>query len=47
MFQLTKEELEILMSKNLTSSWGGHRKPPRVFTEQGIYLLKNQPLVLK
>ena len=31
MFQLTKEELEILMSKNSTSSWGGRRKPPRVF----------------
>ena len=39
MFQLTKEEFENLMSKNSTSSWGGRRKCPRVFTEQGIYML--------
>ncbi len=39
MFQLTKEEFENLMSKNLTSSWGGRRKLPYVFTEQGIYML--------
>ena len=39
-FQLTKEEYEkILKSKNLTSSWGGIRKLPYVFTEQGIYML--------
>lgn len=28
-----------LKSKNLTSSWGGNRKLPYVFTEQGIYML--------
>lgn len=28
-----------LMSKNLTSSWGGNRKLPYAFTEQGIYML--------
>lgn len=28
-----------LMSKNLTSSWGGTRKLPYAFTEQGIYML--------
>lgn len=39
MFELTKEEFENLMSKNLTSSWGGRRKLPKVFTEQGIYML--------
>ncbi len=39
MFQLTKEELDNLMSKKLTSSWGGRRKLPKVFTEQGIYML--------
>lgn len=39
MFQLTKEEFDNLMSKNLTSSWGGRRKLPKVFTEQGIYML--------
>ena len=39
-FQLTKEEYEkILKSKKLTSSWGGTRKLPYVFTEQGIYML--------
>ena len=27
------------MSKNLTSSWGGRRKLPYAFTEQGIYML--------
>lgn len=30
---------ENLMSKNLTSSWGGRRKLPKAFTEQGIYML--------
>lgn len=29
----------ILKSKNLTSSWGGVRKLPFAFTEQGIYML--------
>ena len=29
----------ILMSKKLTSSWGGTRKLPYAFTEQGIYML--------
>ena len=28
-----------LKSKKLTSSWGGNRKLPYVFTEQGIYML--------
>ena len=27
-FRLTKEEYNNLISKNLTSSWGGRRKPP-------------------
>lgn len=39
MFQLTKEEFQILISQNATSSWGGRRKLPRAFTEQGIYML--------
>ena len=39
-FQLTKEEFEIILrSKNLTSSWGGSRYLPYVFTEQGVYML--------
>ena len=36
---ITTEEFENLMCKNFTSSWGGRRKPPYAFTEQGIYLL--------
>jgi hypothetical protein len=36
MFQLTSEEWENLKSQNVTSSWGGRRKLPYVFTEQGI-----------
>lgn len=39
MFELTKEEFENLISKKSTSSWGGRRKLPKVFTEQGIYML--------
>ena len=41
MFQLTKEESEILMSQNATSSWGGTRKLPYVFTEHGVLQLAN------
>ena len=39
MFRLTKEEFEHLKCKNFTSSWGGTRKLPYAFTEQGIYML--------
>lgn len=39
MFELTKEEFQNLISQNATSSWGGRRKLPRAFTEQGIYML--------
>lgn len=39
MFQLTRDEFEDLISKKSTSSWGGRRKLPNVFTEQGIYML--------
>ncbi len=39
MFQLTKEEFENLKCKFFTSSWGGRRKLPYAFTEQGIYML--------
>lgn len=39
-FRLTKEEfVEVLRSKNLTSSWGGSRRLPYAFTEQGVYML--------
>lgn len=36
MFQLSKEEWENLKSQNAISSWGGRRKIPLVFTEQGV-----------
>ena len=39
MFELTKEEFENLMSIFSTSSWGGRRKLPKAFNEQGIYML--------
>lgn len=39
MFQLRKEELDNMMSQNATSSWGGTRKLPYAFTEQGIAML--------
>ncbi len=39
MFELSKEEFENLISKKSTSSWGGRRKLPKAFTEQGIYML--------
>lgn len=35
----TNDDKENLMSNFLTSSWGGTRKLPFVFTEQGIYML--------
>ncbi len=38
-FQLTKEELQNLMCQFGTSSWGGTRKLPYVFTEQGVAML--------
>ena len=38
-FYLTQEEYNNLISKKLTSSWGGRRKPPRAFTESGLYML--------
>jgi len=39
MFQLTEEEFENLKCIFFTSSWGGRRKLPYAFTEQGIYML--------
>ena len=38
-FQLTEKELQNLMCKKCTSSWGGVRKLPYAFTEQGVYML--------
>ena len=39
MFELTDEEFKNLRSQNSTSSWGGRRYNPKVFTEQGVYML--------
>ena len=39
MFQLNEEEFKILKSHFATSSWGGIRKLPYAFTEQGVYML--------
>ncbi|MBL0128996.1 MAG: ORF6N domain-containing protein [Flavobacteriales bacterium] len=41
MFALTVEEWEILKSQSVISSWGGRRKLPLVFTEQGVAMLSS------
>jgi hypothetical protein len=41
MFQLTDEEWQNLKSQFVTSSWGGARKLPFVFTEQGVAMLSS------
>ena len=41
MFQLTKEEWNILKSQIATSSWGGTRKLPYAFTREGIGMLSS------
>jgi hypothetical protein len=39
MFQLTYQEVRNLKFQFGTSSWGGTRKLPRAFTEQGVAML--------
>lgn len=39
MFQLTSDEWAILKSQFVISSWGGTRKLPYAFTEQGLAML--------
>ncbi len=41
MFQLSKAEFENLKSQIATSSWGGARKIPHAFTEQGVAMLSS------
>ncbi len=41
MFQLTAEEFGDLMRQFGASSWGGRRKLPRAFTEQGVAMLSS------
>jgi uncharacterized protein (UPF0147 family) len=39
MFELSKNEFQILRSQIATSSWGGARYQPMAFTEQGVAML--------
>ena len=41
MFQLSRSELSDLKSQFVTSSWGGIRKLPYAFTEQGVAMLSS------
>ncbi len=41
MFQLTKWEFDDLIFQSGTSSWGGTRKLPNAFTEQGVAMLSS------
>ncbi len=50
MFQLTETEWNNLKSQIVTSSWGGIRKMPYVFTEQGVAMLSsvlNSPIAIQ
>lgn len=41
MFKLTANELRNLRSQIATSSWGGSRYKPFVFTEMGVAMLSS------
>ena len=41
MFQLTEEDSQNLKSQNVISSWGGSRKLPYAFTENGVAMLSS------
>jgi len=41
MFELSKDEFNNLRSQIVTSSWGGSRYLPFVFTEQGVAMLSS------
>jgi len=41
MFQLTTDEFDNLKSQIATSSWGGRRTLPFVFTEHGVLMLSS------
>ena len=41
MFKLTREEWANLKSQNATSSWGGRRSEPFMFTEYGVLMLSS------
>ncbi len=49
-YLITLHEFKNLKSQFVTSSYGGKRKPPRVFTEQGVAMLSsvlNSSLAIK
>ncbi len=41
MFTLSEKDYKNLKSQNATSSWGGRRKLPNAFTEQGVAMLSS------
>ena len=41
MYQLTRQEVTVLRSQFVTSSWGGRRHLPYAFTEQGVAMLSS------
>ena len=41
MFTLSEKETQYLRSQNATSSWGGNRRKPNAFTEQGVAMLSS------
>ena len=41
MYQITKQEVTILRSQIVTSSWGGRRYHPYVFTQEGVAMLSS------
>jgi len=41
MFRLENHEVAILKSQFVISRWGGPRKPPHAFTEQGVAMLSS------
>ena len=45
MFQLDLQEYKNLKSQFVTSSWGGTRKMPCAFTEQGVAMLSGRPML--
>jgi hypothetical protein len=50
MIQLNNQEVANLKSQFVTSSWGGRRKLPHAFTEQGVAMLSsvlNSPQAIK
>ncbi len=41
MYALSPEEVRNLRCQNVTSSWGGRRYPPYVFTQEGVAMLSS------